>query len=288
MHSEKDFDKLRPYYDYEINAALKRMTASSVFPPIVNFLFPEKKIDEVKELLNNINTVYDFQTKFMHKVVRGIVEKTSAGLTFDGFENLDPNTPYLFIANHRDIVLDSAILQILLVEHKLPTSEITFGDNLMSSDFVVDFGKSNRMFIVYRGGSRAEILNNSKLLSSYIRHAITKKKNSVWIAQRNGRTKDGLDKTEDALLKMLRISSDNDFVDNFSALNIVPLTISYEYEPCGIHKVKELVASQNANYIKAPDEDFKSIITGITQKKGKIHLSAGKCINDELITIYQN
>ncbi|MDD5570445.1 MAG: acyltransferase [Bacteroidales bacterium] len=281
MYSEKDFDEIRPYHDNEINPALVRMTESPVFPAVINYLFPEKTL-EYKNLLNGIHTAYDFQIKFMHSVVRKVVEKTSAGLTFDGFDKLNPDTPYLFIANHRDIVLDSAILQILLVENNLPTSEITFGNNLMSSQFIIDFGKCNRMFTVYRGGSKIEIMKNSILLSSYIRYTITEKKNSIWIAQRNGRTKDGCDKTEEAFLKMLTLSSENKSVENLSELNIVPLTISYEYEPCCLLKAKELYYSRDGKYQKKPDEDFTSVLTGITQKKGKIHVSAGKCLNDEI------
>jgi hypothetical protein len=282
MYTGKDFDNIRPYNDNEINPALIRMISSSEFAPVSKFLFPEKPVEEVKNLLSDIHSSYDFQIKFMHSVVRSVISKTSDGLTFENFENLKPDTSYLFISNHRDIVLDSAILQILLVEHNLPTSEITFGNNLMISPFIIDFGKCNRMFTVFRGGSRIEIMKNSILLSSYIRHTITDKKNSIWIAQRNGRTKNGSDKTEEAFVKMLGLSSRGNFSENFGELNITPLTVSYEYEPCCILKAREIYYSKNGKYQKKPDEDFISILTGITQKKGRIHVSAGKCLNDEI------
>ena len=132
----------------------------------------------------------------MHPLVNSIVKKTSKGLTYSGFDLLVPGTPYLFVSNHRDIVLDSAILQVLLFDNGHLSSEITFGSNLMSNPFIIDFGKINRMFKVYRGGNRMEMFRNSQILSAYIRHTITKKRTSAWIAQRNGRTKDGNDKTE--------------------------------------------------------------------------------------------
>ena len=221
----------------------------------------------------------------MHPAIRSIVKQTSSGLTCSGFDNIDPDNAYLFIANHRDILLDSAILQILLVEHNFETSEITFGSNLMTSEFVIDAGKVNRMFKVFRDGTKREMLTNSKRLSAYMRYAITQKNTSLWIAQRKGRTKDGNDKTEPGLLKMLNISGTGNFIENFTELNIVPLTISYEYEPCDVLKVKELYYSLKAPYKKSPGEDLNSIITGITQQKGRIHLSIGKPINDKLYKI---
>ena len=284
MDYKKDFDHIRPYHDHEINPALVRIINSPEFTPVVKFLFPDKPVDELKDLLSGIHTSGDFQIRFMHSVVRSVLSKTADNLSFDGFDKLDPNVPYLFISNHRDIVLDSAILQSLLVDHSLPTSEITFGDILMMSPFIIDFGKCNKMFTVFRGGSRLEIMKNSILLSSYIRHTITEKKNSIWIAQRNGRTKDGHDKTEEALLKMLGLSSKKRFDENLSELNIIPLTISYEFEPCGFFKAKELLLSKEGKYEKETGEDFTSILSGITQPKGRIHLCAGNCLNEELKT----
>jgi hypothetical protein len=150
----------------------------------------------------------------------------------------------------------------------------------MSNPFVIDFGKINRMFTVYRGGNRMEMFRNSRTLSAYLRHTITQKRTSAWIAQRNGRTKDGNDKTETGLLKMFNISSCESFEESFSELNIVPLSISYEYEPCCALKVKEThVVSKGLTYQKAPNEDFMSILTGITSQKGRIHLSVCHPVN---------
>ena len=153
----------------------------------------------------------------------------------------------------------------------------------MINQFIIDFGKVNRMFKVIRGGNKIELLRNSKILSAYLRHTITNKKNSIWIAQRPGRTKNGNDKTECGLLKMFNMSAGDNFTDSFRELNIVPLVISYEYEPCCAFKVKELLATSiHGTYQKKPDEDLQSIIRGLSHPKGRIHMSVGKPINQFL------
>ena len=205
---------------------------------------------------------------------------------------MNPKKNYLFVANHRDILLDAAILQILLVEHGFPTSEISFGSNLKEKGFITDFGKLNRMFTVLREGTSKELYEISRKLSAYIRHTIIDKKSSVWIAQRNGRTKDGSDFTQNGLLKMLNISGKKSFSENFEQLNLVPLTISYEYEPCDYLKTQEIYLSNlHTKYTKSPGEDLNSIITGIKQFKGKIHLTVGKPIEQKDMTFidkYEN
>jgi len=150
----------------------------------------------------------------------------------------------------------------------------------MTNPFIVDLGRVNRMFKVYRGGNRMELFRNAKILSSYIRYTISTKRTSAWIAQRNGRTKDGNDKTESGLLKMFNISGTCEFEDSFSELNIVPLSISYEYEPCCALKIKETgVVSKGLVYQKGPNEDLLSIISGITRQKGRIHLAVCPPVN---------
>jgi hypothetical protein len=277
---QDEFEDIRPYFDHEINAALKRITEVPEFSAILKFLFPHKDKNQIIDNLRSITTALDFQKEFMHPLVCSIVDKTSDGLTTSGFEYLTPGIPYLFVSNHRDIVLDSAILQVILLDHGHETSEITFGSNLMANQFIIDLGKVNRMFKVYRGGNRMELFRNSKILSAYIRYTITGKKTSAWIAQRNGRTKDGYDRTETGLLKMFNITSGNDFYASFGELNIIPLSISYELEPCCAFKVKEIAsASRGIPYRKEENEDLISIITGITQQKGHIHLAACTPLN---------
>ncbi len=281
MIGVEEFEDIRPYNDNEINQALRRIISDPSFDAILEFFFPDEDKNKIRESLAGTYTAHDFQLNFMYPLVYSIVKKTSKGLTSDGFGQLTPGTPYLFVANHRDIVLDSAILQVLLLDNHHNTSEITFGSNLMINQFVIDLGKVNRMFKVVRGCNKVELIRNSQILSAYIRHTITVKKNLVWIAQRPGRTKDGNDKTESGLLKMLNMSSQRNFTDSFRELNIVPLVISYEYEPCCSFKVKELLESSlHGPYQKKPGEDLKSIITGLTQQKGRIHMSVGKPINN--------
>jgi hypothetical protein len=280
MYTDQDFEDIRPYNDDEINPALHRIVGVPEFSKVLEYIFPERKKMDIIEELKGIHSAIDFQKQFMHPLVNSIVRQTSKGLTYSGFDLLVPGTPYLFVSNHRDIVLDSAILQVLLFDNGHVSSEITFGSNLMSNPFIIDFGKINRMFTVYRGGNRMEMFRNSQILSAYLRHTITKKRTSAWIAQRNGRTKDGNDKTETGLLKMFNISGGDSFYESFSELNIVPLSISYEYEPCCALKVKETsVVSKRLSYQKGPNEDFMSILTGITSQKGRIHLSVCHPVN---------
>jgi hypothetical protein len=290
--TEFDFEDIRAFYDHEVNEIARRIIHDPLFMKLVNFLLPGMSFEEVKQKADKINANIDFQLQFMHGAIRKIVEMSSSGLSCSGFEKLDSNNAYLFVANHRDILLDAAILQILLVEHGFDTSEITFGSNLMEKGFITDFGRLNRMFTVLREGTSKELYEISRKLSAYIRHTIVDKKVSVWIAQRNGRTKDGFDYTQSGLLKMLNISGKKGFSKNFTQLNIVPLTISYEYEPCDHLKTQELYLSNlHTKYTKAPGEDLNSIITGIKQFKGRIHLAVGNPIEQkeyEYIDTFEN
>jgi glycerol-3-phosphate O-acyltransferase len=283
MRETEEFEDIRPYYDYEAHEVLQRMVKDPLLHKIISYLWPDMSIETITEKAESINSIADFQLQFMHPAIRTIVDKSSAGLSSSGFENLEKGKNYIFVANHRDILLDSAILQVLLVEHGFPTSEITFGDNLMEPGFISDFGKINRMFTVKREGTSRELYEISKKISGYIRYTILQKKVSVWIAQGNGRTKDGNDITQTGLLKMLNISGKGNLVENFRELNIVPVTISYEYEPCDAFKAQELsLSTLHTKYIKAPGEDKNSIITGIVQNKGRIHLAMGKPLAAEL------
>lgn len=280
---EFSFETLRPYYDSETKEVMQRIANDETYLKAMSYLWPQMSKEEAVQKALNTKSPYEFQTGYMHHAIWSIVNSTSAGLTYSGIEHLDKNKAYLYVANHRDILLDSAILQIILDKEEFETSEITFGSNLMEKGFITDFGKMNRMFMVKREGNVKELYDISRQLSAYIRHTILDKHVSVWIAQRNGRTKDGNDQTQTGLLKMLQMSGGKDFKKNFSELNIVPLTISFEYEPCDALKVQELYLSElHSKYVKAPGEDLNSILTGIKQPKGKIHVAFGKPIQEEL------
>jgi len=277
--TERTFEDIRPYYDSEINAALLRMIADPAFEKVLQFLFPNEPHQPIIDGLKNTHSIVTFQLQFMHRVVNSILDQTSAGLTCSGFDELPKHESFLFISNHRDIVLDAAILQVLLYDHDLDSSEISFGDNLMYNQFVIDFGKVNRMYRVFRSGNVKEFYRNSMLLSSYLRHIITVPKHSAWIAQRNGRTKDGNDVTEIALLKMLHMSGKKSIAQNLRELHIVPKSVSYEYEPCCRSKVAELYnRATTGEYTKDPNEDLVNMIAGMTQYKGGIHIAVGSIL----------
>ena len=198
----------------------------------------------------------------MFNAIESIINKTSSGLTYNGIENVDKNINYMLVSNHRDIALDATLLAYIFYINNLDTFEITFGSNLMQGDFVIDFGKINKMFKISRGGNARDFYKDSLHVSNYMRHTITEKKQSVWIAQRNGRTKDGSDETEIGVLKMFSLSSDKNFVENLNEIKILPISISYEYEPCDFLKAMEIYISSYQKYIKEAGEDLRSIITG--------------------------
>ena len=275
------FEETRPYNDSEIPAAIARVGENPFFPSIVKYLFPDTDFQTFKEEFSKIRTIDDFQTKVMLKAIWTIVHKSCSKFTWEGFDRLDNNHRYMFLANHRDILLDAALLQIVLNANHIKTTEITFGSNLMQGDLVIDIGKMNKMFRIVRGGTVHDFYRNSMEVSSYMRYALLGKDESVWIAQRNGRTKDGDDRTESAVLKMFSISSPKPFVENMGELNITPVVISYEYEPCDFMKTQELYISKYQQYIKEPGEDLRSILQGITQHKGQIHLAVTPTITKE-------
>ena len=276
-----EFEDIRPYSNSEISEAMQRIVRNPLFDYVVKFLYPDLPIEDVKSKFRSINSAHSFQMEIMDYAIRNILEKSSSGLSYDGIQNISQSKNYLFLSNHRDILLDSAILQVILVANKHDSTEITFGDNLMNSEFIVDIGKSNKMFTLIRGGATREIFKNSGHTSKYIRYAINEKRQSVWIAQSNGRTKNGNDQTQQAVLKMLGMSGGHDFVQNFAGLNIVPTVISYEYDPCDFMKIREIYLSRRQTYLKTENEDLNSVITGIQQFKGKIHLVIAPPISEE-------
>ncbi len=283
-----DFEEIRPYNQDEFIAAWSRIKNHETFHAALSFLFESDERNELIASFPEFKSTRDFQLKIMHRAIRNIVSKSSNGLSCSGFEHISASHNYTYISNHRDIFLDSGILQILLVEHGHDTSEITFGNNLMVNPFIIDIGKVNKMFTVHRTGNRRELYDNSIRLSHYMRSAITQKKQSTWIAQRNGRTKNGHDETQIGVLKMLYASKPKNFEESFQELNILPVSISYEFEPCDIIKVQEIYASQSGTYVKAPGEDLKSILAGVVEPKGRIHLAIGNPVNSNLPLISKN
>lgn len=282
MSNELDYASISPYTDEEAVEALRRVAQNPFLPIVSKFLFPDEPFYTLRRLLKSINSIDDFQQVVMSKMIMTVIQRSSSGFTFDGLENVPKDRKFLAVSNHRDIILDPAMIQWTLFYNDLPLTEICVGSNLLESNRMVsDLLRSNRMIKVIRGISARELYLSSKLLSSYIRDRITSGGSSVWIAQREGRTKNGLDKTEQGLLKMFDMSGKGSFEENFNELNILPMSISYEYESCDIRKARELLISRKQKYVKKKHEDTHSIISGISQWKGGINLSIDKPITPE-------
>lgn len=275
------FENIRPYNDNEVSAAIKRITDHEYLPIVIDTIFLNTDTAQYINGMREYKTTNEFQHGFMRDAMKNILMKTTSGFTYNGLENIADNHNYMFVSNHRDIALDAAILCYVFSINNLDCFEVAVGDNLMQGDFIIDMAKINKMFKITRSGNVRDFYRDSILASEYMRHMITKEHKSVWIAQRNGRTKNGSDKTEIGVLKMFSLSSDKDFIENFSEINITPIAISYEYEPCDFLKAMELYISSFQKYVKEPGEDFKSIISGILQQKGQVHISITPTITKE-------
>lgn len=284
------FKEIGPYSNEEVPDAIQRLSYNDYMPAIVKYLMPDANVNDFLEEFRKTKTSDEFQQKYMAMALESILKKTTTEFSFNVVDNIiDHGSNYVYISNHRDILLDSALLAYSLSKRGLDTPEITFGNNLMKGDFIIDFGKINKMFRIIRDGNMRDFYKNAIDVSEYIRYVITQKKQSVWIAQRNGRTKNGDDKTEMAVLKMFALGSSKEFVESLSELNICPMAVSYEYEPCDFLKAAELyVTKYQKYYIKAANEDFNSIIQGITQIKGEVSFTVCKPITIEEIEFCSN
>lgn len=280
-----EFSSISPYTDAEAAEALSKLAEYPAVAIASKHFFPDESPDFLKNLLKSINTIDEFQVLVMQKFVRWAIEHTAKNFSYDGVSNIDPSKKFLALSNHRDIILDPAITQLILYTNGIPMTEIAVGDNLITSKAIEWLIRSNRMIKVIRGVTARELYLSSQLLSRYIRLNITEQRSSIWLAQRQGRTKNGYDVTEQGLLKMLDMSGTGDFQKNFEELNIIPISISYEYEPCDILKARELVISRKRKYVKADGEDLNSIMVGIMQNKGSIHLNIGTPLTSDEIAI---
>lgn len=281
------FDAIRPFYDAEVNDAIVSSINHPMMQALMNFTFPEVEDEVWKEQLKKTHSIRDFQCNFIYNSVQRVLEKTSDGLTTSGFEKLEKNTSYLFISNHRDILLDTTLLNSSLFEHGLVMTASAIGDNLVTKSFIKILAKLNRNFLVQRGLTPREMLESSKLLSEYIGQLLLRENRSVWIAQREGRTKDGNDATNPGVLKMLGMGSDEqDLMNYFKKIKIVPVSISYEYDPTDSLKMPQILAEANQEiYIKDKNEDFITLMRGVLGPKRRIHIHVGDIINKEMDAI---
>ncbi|NBL64908.1 1-acyl-sn-glycerol-3-phosphate acyltransferase [Flavobacterium sp. NST-5] len=281
------FDKIRPFYDSEVNEALCKIADHPMMKAMMSFTFPETPENVWIEQLKRTHSIRDFQCNFIYHAIMKVLENSSEGLTTSGFENLDKHTPYLFISNHRDIILDTSLLNTCLMDNGLVMTASAIGDNLVKKSFLHILSKLNRNFLVQRELSPRELLQSSKLMAEYVGQLILRENRSVWIAQREGRTKDGNDATHTGVLKMLGMASDEkNLMDYFKKLKIVPVSISYEYDPTDALKMPQLMALANDEvYIKDKNEDFMTLLSGIMGQKKRIHIHVGKVLDEELTQI---
>lgn len=287
---EDIFADIRPYTDAEAARELPVLAASAMVAKAGKFFFPEKDDGYLPSLIGECRTIDDFQGKVVAVLLERDLAFTHSILTCSGIENLrlGDGKPgqFVLISTHRDIVLDPAFLVLTLHKEGLPTSDIAAGDNLLANHEIEVAMRANRMVTVVRSDNPRVVYESSKKLSSYIRHRVAGGERSIWISHRGGRTKDGYDRTEQGLLKMLDMSGVGSFVENFSELNLMPVTISYEYETCGALKALEtLTRERQGFYKKQPGEDVNSMLQGFLQPKGHIHVDFGKPITREELVL---
>lgn len=281
------YDSIRFYHDTEVNPILKQVVNHPILKAMMNYTFPDLEDEQWKEQLLKAHSIRDFQANFIYHALQRVLKNSSEGLTTSGFEKLDPNTAYLFISNHRDIILDTSLLNVSLLEHGMIMTASAIGDNLVKKQALELIAKLNRNFIIKRGLSPRELLLSSKLVSEYIEQLLLKDNCSVWIAQREGRTKDGNDATHPGLLKMIGMAdTEGDAIKYFKKLKVVPVSISYEYDPTDSLKIPRLIAqARNEAYIKAKNEDFVTILSGLIGQKKHIHIHIGDVLDKELDAI---
>ncbi|MDR0506634.1 MAG: 1-acyl-sn-glycerol-3-phosphate acyltransferase [Dysgonamonadaceae bacterium] len=289
MEKKNEFDDIRPYDDEEVAPVIDRLLKIPEFRSVLELLFPDKSWEKMEKLMRSFSTKHEFQHGLMKGLVYDLVGKTSDSISSSGFENIDKKKPCTCISNHRDIILDAALLSSTLGYKGYDTVEVAIGDNLLLSPWIRDVVRLNKSFIVKRGVSIKQMLEVSRHLSRYIHFVVTEKNESVWIAQREGRAKDSNDRTQSALLKMLAMGSEKDLIGSLEELNIVPLSFSYEYDPCDCLKAKEFQQKRDdPDFKKSPDDDLVNMRTGIFGYKGRVHFQIGRSINPDLLGLDRN
>ena len=280
-----EFDEIRPYTPEELPQIFEELIADPEFQAVMGYVFKDIPFEHVAMQIRSCKTNLDFQVKMVLPLLQQILAKLSTGLTMS-IENKENLAKSLCISNHRDIIMDSAFLCLVLVQHTGNTVEIAIGDNLLIRPWIKKLVRVNRSFIVQRSASIREMLASSKRLSSYMHHAITERQQPIWLAQREGRAKDSNDRTQEGLIKMLSMYSNGDIIDALKELNIAPTTISYEFDPCDYLKAKEFQQKRdNPEWKKAPQDDLINMKAGMFGYKGGIHYHVADYINDEIDAI---
>lgn len=282
----ENFDDIRCFTDSEYLEVAERLAKVDVLMSAIKLYHPELTPEHVRTWLLSCQSIIQFQKEIVSSTILKAIEETIKDISFENFENIEKNKHYVFVSNHRDIVLDSAFINYGLIHNGFDGCEIAIGSNLLEIPWVKDLVRLNRSFVVQRNLPKQEMLAASIKLSSYIQYVLNEKKQSVWIAQREGRAKDGNDKTNPGLLKMFVLSAKTDLFQHLMNMNIMPVSISYEYDPCDAMKLHELMAKANGEtYVKKPNEDYVHILTGIQGLKGNVKLSFCTPLNKKILQL---
>lgn len=276
------FDDIRPYSEEEAKEKMLQIADNESYQSAMRQVIPEYTPEQLKKDCASFKSIYDFQKATSGRFLTKFIDTYTDGVTYKGLENISKDNSYVYIGNHRDITFDAALLASLFFDNDYNTTKIAIGDNLLSSPILQEVAKLNKMLIVKRSVSLREKITNYRHLSAYIHHVLFNEHESVWIAQRDGRTKDGLDITKQGLVKMLSMDDNLKPMEMLKRINLTPFTVSYEFEPCDQLKARELALSEDGPYHKQSGEDFNSVMQGIFGFKGRISTVIGTPIVDEI------
>ena len=289
MKVPSEFDPIRPYEPEELPEVYDKLLADEQFKHIMAYVYPNVPVEAIGKKMHACKTNLDFQRAFCYPILQKLIHEQSTGIDAD-FYDVDIHNRYTFVSNHRDIVLDAAFLDKLLLDTGFSTTcEIAIGDNLLQLDWVRAMARVNKTFTVERALKSSEMLRASKRMSEYMHFAIAQKQENIWIAQRQGRAKNSNDLTQPAILKMMAMGGEGTIIDRLTQLHIVPVAISYQYDPCDYLKAREYQLRRDLPYWKkAPGDDLESMAVGIKGYKGHIHYSCAPCIDEWLQTVDQD
>lgn len=275
--------RITPFRDEEAADAVQFVLGSERFLKGMRQFLPKELFDALLKAKDNVHSIFDFQSKLIYPIMLAVQQKSISRRTAEGLAHINAEDKYLYISNHRDIILDSAFLNTFFYEHKVDTCQAAIGSNLMKDPVADAFFRLNKSFVVTREGTPRELYQSSLELSQYIFDQITSKTVSIWIAQREGRAKDGNDRTQTSLLKMLGMSNKGDFAEHCRALKIVPVAVSYEFDPCDLLKTQEYIEKQlNPTYQKTFQQDLENMLSGVYGDKGQLNFHLSKPLDEEL------
>lgn len=286
---KSNFDDIRSLFDSEVSDTIQELLHDDHFRASATPVIQPMSWEQLSEMMNSCKSIADFQQRIIHPFMRQLIDKTTTEMKGVSWENFTADESHVFISNHRDIILDAGFLNILLIERGLQTSEIAIGDNLLIYPWITRLVRLNKSFMVKREVGIRNMLETSQHLSQYIFDTIQNRDQSVWIAQREGRAKDSNDKTQTSLLKMLTLYNNAHPIEALAALRVVPLSITYEFDPCDYLKAKEFqLKRDNPHHKKSPQDDLENMMTGIFGFKGRTYFQFGKPINKQLLALDEN